>query len=141
MIVRTTAEITDTERDVHSTDGNWRSKRIVLAGDRVGFSFHETTIEPATTNEFHYANHVEAVWLIEGEGTLTDLETGSIYELGPGSMYLLDGHERHRVEPRTRMRMLCVFNPPVTGREVHDENGVYPLITVDEAVASPSISR
>jgi len=21
-----------------------------------------------------------------------------------------------------------VFNPPVTGREVHDENGVYPLI-------------
>jgi L-ectoine synthase len=25
-----------------------------------------------------------------------------------------------------------VFNPPVTGREVHDENGVYPLITVDE---------
>jgi L-ectoine synthase len=21
-----------------------------------------------------------------------------------------------------------VFNPPVTGREVHDENGVYPLL-------------
>jgi L-ectoine synthase len=28
------------------------------------------------------------------------------------------------------MRMLCVFNPPVTGREVHDENGVYPLVEV-----------
>jgi len=28
------------------------------------------------------------------------------------------------------MRMLCVFNPPVTGQEVHDENGVYPLIAV-----------
>jgi L-ectoine synthase len=26
------------------------------------------------------------------------------------------------------MRTVCVFNPPVTGREVHDENGVYPLI-------------
>jgi len=23
---------------------------------------------------------------------------------------------------------MCVFNPPVTGREVHDENGVYPLV-------------
>ncbi|MGO1947968.1 MAG: ectoine synthase, partial [Brachybacterium alimentarium] len=22
-------------------------------------------------------------------------------------------------------------NPPVTGREVHDENGVYPLVTED----------
>jgi L-ectoine synthase len=26
------------------------------------------------------------------------------------------------------MRTVCVFNPPVTGREVHDEDGVYPLI-------------
>ncbi|HLS25668.1 MAG TPA: ectoine synthase, partial [Beutenbergiaceae bacterium] len=24
-------------------------------------------------------------------------------------------------------------NPPVTGREVHDENGVYPLITEEPA--------
>lgn len=71
---------------------------------------------------------MEAVWLIEGEGTLTDLDNGVAYELGPGSMYLLDGHERHRLEVRSRMRMMCVFNPPVTGREVHDENGVYPLI-------------
>ncbi len=130
MIVRTTAEITGTERDVTSPDGAWRSKRIVLADDGVGFSFHETTIAPGTVNNFHYANHVEAVWLVEGEGTLTDLETGTVYELGPGSMYLLDGNERHRLEPRTRMRMLCVFNPPVTGREVHDENGVYPLLQV-----------
>lgn len=128
MIVRTTAEITGTERDIASENGNWRSKRIVLGGDGVGFSFHETTIEAGTVNEFHYANHIEAVWLIEGEGSLTDLDNARTYELGPGSMYLLDGHERHRLEPRTRMRMMCVFNPPVTGAEVHDENGVYPLI-------------
>ncbi|WP_353109215.1 ectoine synthase, partial [Gordonia sp. (in: high G+C Gram-positive bacteria)] len=25
---------------------------------------------------------------------------------------------------------LCVFNPPVVGTEVHDENGVYPLVEV-----------
>lgn len=126
MIVRTTAGITGTDRDVSAANGNWRSKRIVLAGDRAGFSFHETTIAAGTVNEFHYAHHVEAVWLTEGEGTLTNLETGQVHELAPGTMYLLDGHERHRVEPRTRMRMLCVFNPPVTGREVHDANGVYP---------------
>ncbi|MBM7461467.1 ectoine synthase [Rhodococcus coprophilus] len=128
MIVRTTEEITGTDRDVTSEDGNWTSKRIVLAGDKVGFSFHETTIQAGTVNEFHYANHIEAVWLVEGEGTLQDLDNDVEYELGPGSMYLLNGHERHRVLPRTKMRMLCVFNPPVTGREVHDENGVYPLI-------------
>ncbi|MGA9871845.1 MAG: ectoine synthase [Rhodococcus sp. (in: high G+C Gram-positive bacteria)] len=130
MIVRTTQEITGTERDISSEDGNWRSKRIVLGGDKVGFSFHETTIEAGTVNNFHYANHIEAVWLIEGVGTLTDRETGETYELGPGSMYLLNGNERHTVEPRTKMRMLCVFNPPVVGNEVHDENGVYPLVEV-----------
>ncbi|NMD56367.1 MULTISPECIES: ectoine synthase [Tsukamurella] len=129
MIVRTTDEITGTERDVAA--GHWRSKRIVLGGDKVGFSFHETVIEPGTVNEFHYANHVEAVWLVEGEGTLLDRETGVEYPLAPGTMYLLDGNERHTVTTRTRMRMLCVFNPPVVGTEVHDENGVYPLVAVD----------
>ncbi len=130
MIVRSTQDITGTERDIQSEDGNWRSKRIVLGGDRVGFSFHETTIKAGTVNNFHYANHIEAVWLIEGEGTLTDRETGEKYEIGPGSMYLLNGNERHTVEPRTQMRMMCVFNPPVVGSEIHDENGVYPLVEV-----------
>ncbi|MCF6388566.1 ectoine synthase [Mycobacterium sp. MBM] len=124
MIVRTTAEITGTDRDVAA--GAWRSKRIVLAGDGVGFSFHETTIEASSVSEFHYRHHVEAVWVVEGTGTLTDLETGEVYPLAPGTMYLLNGHERHRVTCETQMRMLCVFNPPVSGDEVHDESGAYP---------------
>lgn len=130
MIVRTTQEITGTEREVADPKGNWVSKRIVLGGDGVGFSFHETTIKAGSVNEFHYANHIEAVWLVEGTGTLLDRETGTVYELGPGSMYLLNDHDRHTVTAETQMRMLCVFNPPVVGTEVHDENGVYPLVAV-----------
>jgi len=129
VIVRSTDEITGTERDVAGT--GWRSKRIVLGGDGVGFSFHETTIEAGTEHLFHYQHHVEAVWLVEGEGSLTDLDNDVVYELGPGSMYLLNGHERHRLVARTRMRMMCVFNPPVTGQEVHDSNGVYPLVAAE----------
>ncbi|GAA1462805.1 ectoine synthase [Williamsia maris] len=132
MIVRTTTEITDTDRDIVSENGNWRSKRIILGGDKVGFSLHETVIKAGSVNEFHYANHVEAVWLISGEGTLLDRETGQEYPLGPDSMYLLNGHERHTVTAKTELRMYCVFNPPVVGNETHDENGVYPLVTVDD---------
>ena len=124
MIVRTTAEITGTDRDV--SDGSWRSKRIVLAGDGVGFSFHETTIRSDSICEFHYQHHVEAVWVVEGTGTLTNLETGERHPLSAGTMYLLDGHERHRVTCHDQLRMFCVFNPPVTGQEVHDETGAYP---------------
>ena len=95
MIVRTTDDITGTERDV--SDGTWRSKRIILADDAVGFSFHETTIQAGSVNEFHYQYHVEAVWLVEGSGLLTNLETGEEHPLKAGSMYLLNGHERHRI--------------------------------------------
>lgn len=140
MIVRSTAEITGTDRDVVAPNGSWRSKRIVLGGDRVGFSFHETTIAAGTVNDFHYANHVEAVWLVAGEGTLTNRETGEVHVLAPGVMYLLDGHERHTVAATTRLRMLCVFSPPVVGTEVHDENGVYPLVEVPSLSASASAS-
>lgn len=127
MIVRTIDEITDTDADIKTE--NWRSKRIVLAKEKVGFSVHETTLYAGTVNEFWYANHIEAVFIVEGEGEITDLATGETHQLRPGSLYLLDNHDKHEVRPRTQMRTVCVFNPPITGREVHDENGVYPLVT------------
>ena len=127
MIVRTIDEITDTDADIQTE--NWRSKRIVLAQEKVGFSVHETTLYAGTVNRFWYANHIEAVFIVEGEGEITDLATGETHQLAPGSLYLLNDHDKHEVRPRTQMRTVCVFNPPITGREVHDENGVYPLVT------------
>lgn len=126
MIVRTIDEITDTDADIKTE--NWRSKRIVLAKEQVGFSVHETTLYAGTVNQFWYANHIEAVFIVEGEGEITDLATGETHQLAPGSLYLLNNHDKHEVRPRTQMRTVCVFNPPITGREVHDENGVYPLV-------------
>ena len=126
MIVRSVADLDDTDRDIKTP--NWRSKRIVLAKEGVGFSVHETTLYAGTVNDFWYANHIEAVFIVSGEGELVDKETGTTYQLGPGSLYLLDKNDHHQLRPRTEMRTVCVFNPPVTGREVHDENGVYPLL-------------
>ncbi|SFE15420.1 L-ectoine synthase [Actinopolyspora alba] len=130
MIVRTVRDVENTESDIRTE--NWRSKRIILAKEKAGFSVHETTLYAGTVNEFWYANHIEAVFVFEGEGEITDHATGETHPLGPGSLYLLDDHDKHQVRPRTDMRTVCVFNPPVTGREVHDENGVYPLVTEEE---------
>lgn len=129
MIVRSLRDIEDTERDVQTP--NWRSLRLVLAREQVGFSLHETVLHAGTVNPMWYANHIEAVYCVEGEGELTNEETGETHWIEPGTLYLLDGHEHHTLRPKTRMRTVCVFNPPVTGREVHDEDGVYPLL-VDE---------
>lgn len=127
MIVRCLHDLDGTDRDARTK--NWRSKRIVLAQERVGFSVHETVAYAGTANDFWYANHIEAVLIIEGVGELIDKETGRTYELKPGTLYLLDRHEHHRVLPWTDIRAVCIFNPPLTGREVHNKDGAYPLST------------
>ena len=138
MIVRRLSELIGTEYDVEGNDrdkakGTWRSRRLLLARDRVGFSLHDTVLFAGTSTSMHYANHIEAVYVIEGSGKLHDHETGEVHELSPGTMYLLDGHERHTLVAETDVRTVCVFNPPVTGREVHDADGVYPLLTEDDS--------
>ncbi|SFC80083.1 ectoine synthase [Streptomyces aidingensis] len=129
MIVRTLSEIENSDRDVRSASGTWRSKRLILADDRVGFSFHETVLYAGTTTDMWYKHHVEAVYCVAGDAELTDRETGKVYRITPGTLYLLDGHERHTLRVKEDLRVLCVFNPPVTGREDHDEEGTYPLLT------------
>jgi L-ectoine synthase len=52
--------------------------------------------------------------------------------------YTLDGHEKHWLRAHTDLRMICVFNPPLVGAEVHDEEGVYPLLTAEEAETAAS---
>lgn len=126
MIVTHLSDLDDTERDVKAE--TWRSRRFVLAREGVGFSFHDTVLYAGTETSMWYANHIEAVYCVGGEGQLINDETGETHEIRDGTMYLLDGHEQHRVRATTDLRMACVFNPPVTGAEVHDENGVYPLL-------------
>jgi L-ectoine synthase len=126
VIVRTLAEIEGTDRDVHAP--TWSSRRLLLAGDGQRFSMHDTVIHAGTTTDMWYQHHTEAVYCIEGTGELSDRETGRTWPLAPGTLYLLDGHEKHRVRAETQLRMICVFDPPVVGTETHDSDGTYPLL-------------
>jgi L-ectoine synthase len=125
MIIRRLAEIVDTASDVHA--GTWNSRRLLLAKDGMGFSMHDTLIHAGTETYMWYKHHLEAVYCIEGDGEIEDLGTGAVHPLGPGVLYALDGNEKHFLRARTQLRMICVFNPPVTGNEVHDESGAYPI--------------
>jgi L-ectoine synthase len=127
LIVTQKDDLEGTERDVHAK--TWRSVRFVLAREGVGFSFHETTIYAGTETSMWYANHIEAVYCVGGEGELVNDENGEVHPIRDGTMYLLNEHDRHTVRAKTDLRLICTFNPPVTGREVHDERGIYPLLT------------
>ena len=124
MIVRALSEILGSPRDVSGE--TWTSRRLLLAHEGMGFSLHDTLIHAGTETRMHYKHHLEAVYCVEGEGTLEDLESGVTHDIAAGTMYALSGHERHVLRAKSTMRMICVFNPPVTGREVHGEDGDYP---------------
>ena len=127
MIVRNFQEASKTERKVVSPDGNWDSVRLLLKDDQMGFSFHITTMYKGTETSMHYQNHKESVYCISGEGELVNLEDGKVYSVKPGTVYALDKHERHIFRAFTEVKIACVFNPPVTGTEVHNADGAYEL--------------
>lgn len=126
MIVRSVAEVIGTEREVKTP--NWVSRRLLLKRDGMGFSLHETTVFAGTETYIWYRHHLEAVFCIEGEGEVEVLPEGIVYRITPGTVYALDRHDKHWLRAKTDMRLVCVFNPPLTGGEVHDEEGVYPLV-------------
>ncbi|GAA0614145.1 ectoine synthase [Virgibacillus siamensis] len=127
MIVKSLEDIEGTKDE--TSGENWTSRRFLLNKDGVGFSMNDTIIKAGTDNYFWYKNHIEAVYCIEGEGEIEDIATGEVHQLKPGTMYILNDHDKHNLRARTQMRMVCVFNPPLVGTETHNEEGYYPLLT------------
>jgi len=120
-------DIIGTERDVEGP--GWKSRRLLLKKDGMGFSFHETIIPAGTEHTFWYKNHLEAVYCVAGNGTIEDLATGEVHEISDGTLYALDKHDKHILRGGSEdMRLVCAFNPPVTGRETHDADGSYNLV-------------
>ncbi|RHW23187.1 ectoine synthase [Pseudomonas jilinensis] len=126
MIVRTLKDCENSERRVASE--NWESTRMLLKDDNMGFSFHITTIYANTETHIHYKNHLESVYCMSGNGEIETLADGKVYPIEAGTLYILDQHDEHLLRGGSEdMKMACVFNPPLSGKEVHDKDGVYPL--------------
>ena len=126
MIVRTLEECENSERRVATE--TWESTRMLLKDDQMGFSFHITPIYANKETHIHYKNHLESVYCMSGNGEIETLSDGKVYQIRPGTLYILDKHDEHMLRGGTEdMKMACVFNPPLSGKEVHDKDGVYPV--------------
>src|SRR5699024_679874 len=127
MIVKHLEDIIGTEDDVKAE--TWNSRRLLLRKDGMGVSMHDTIIYKGTETHIWYQNHLEAVYCISGDGEIETIKDGKKYEIKPGMLYALNEHDEHYLRANSEdLHLVCVFNPPVTGKEVHDEDGVYPLI-------------
>jgi L-ectoine synthase len=124
VIVRTLDQVLGSERDVAGE--GWRSRRLLLRRDQLGFSFHDTTVAAGSELNLQYRHHLEACYCLEGEAELTDLASGDRHAIRPGTIYALDQHDRHTLKVKTNLHLVCVFNPALTGSETHDADGSFP---------------
>jgi L-ectoine synthase len=124
VIVRRLSEVRATPREVQAS--TWTSRRLLLAADGMGFSLHDTVIHAGTETRMCYANHLEAVYCVAGRGSIHALASAETFEISDGTMYALDKHDEHLLRAETELRLICVFNPPLVGGEVHDAAGAYP---------------
>jgi L-ectoine synthase len=121
MIVKTRADVIGTKGDAHGD--KWHSLRLLHKEDGMGVTLTDTILEEGFEMVLWQKNHLEAIYCLEGEGTVEELDSGTIHEIKPGTLFAMDEHDRHRIRAKTRMRLVATFTPPLTGDEVHDADG------------------
>ncbi len=121
MIVKTRADVIGTKGEAHGD--KWHSLRLLHQEDGMGVTLTDTILEEGFEMVLWHKNHLEAIYCLEGEGTVEELDSGTIHEIKPGTLFAMNEHDRHRIRAITRMRVICTFIPPLTGGEVHDADG------------------
>lgn len=123
MIVR---HLKDAPNKVIDPNGDFVSNRYLVESDGLGYSVTLTQIKQGLCKPWHYKNHLESCFCIKGYGRIINLETNDIFEIFPGTIYSLNKNEKHQLEVFSeRMELICVFNPPLKGNEIHKEDGSY----------------
>jgi len=105
--------------------GTGVSNRILLEKDGCGYTLTHTTVYPGERAFWHYKDHIESCYCISGIGTLECARTGEKHTITPGITYVLDDYDAHYFEAHEPTVLICVFNPPLRGAEVHEEDGSY----------------
>ena len=100
--------------------GNGTSHRVLTEKDNMGCAVAHTVVRAGTESRLQYRNHLEACYCISGTGNVEDTD-GNLYPLEPGTIYVLDKHDKHylRADEGGDMELVSIFNPAITGDEEH----------------------
>ena len=95
MFVKTLADIIDSPS--HIKGAFFDSHRLLLAGDGLGYSFHDTRIKAGTEQHLHYKHHIETNYCVAGQGSVEEVATGKSWPITSGTLFVLDHHDAHIV--------------------------------------------
>ncbi len=126
MTVTTLEEVHAAGLAVSVLDGQVVSERYITAADQLGFSLNSNKVKAGIEADLWYKNHWEANLVLDGSLEVTDKTSGETSLLGPGGLYLVGPDDPHHLKAVTDVHVISVFDPPLTGQEVHDADGAYP---------------
>ena len=104
-----------TPRSSDISYGRSKAYRYLNEEDGCGFTMSTPRSPAGKGIVLWYKNHVEANYILEGEGSVEDLTTGEKWDLAPGTMYVVGPKDRHQTMKNTDTYLLSVFNPPLVG--------------------------
>ncbi len=101
--------------------GNGTSHRLLTERDKMGFTVCHTVVHAGSESLLQYRNHLEACYCIAGSGEVEDMD-GNVYSITVGDIYVLNENDKHflRASDHEDLILVSVFNPPLSGTEVHD---------------------
>lgn len=128
-------------RVVKCPKGGFTSNRLVLEADGMGYSMTKTVVHPGKSHRWHYKHHLETCYCVSGKGLLINEATKEYFAIAPDSTYVLDLHDPHTFEALEETTLICVFNPPLQGDELHDSDDAYPWRSPVYSVRSVPIGK
>ena len=128
MFVRTIEDVRNAGLEFIGGDGAASIARFLVADDNLGFAFSDVHLQAGLVVDRWYKHHWNANLVLNGTLEVTDYASGDVHALGAGALYCVGPKDRHCLEADTDVHLLSVFNPPLIGKEIHDEDGAYPSI-------------
>ena len=126
MIIRRKNELAGTARRV-GTD-KWQTTRLLLREDGAGLTVTDVTLKAGSDAIYGYKHHVEIGYCLEGEAEITELATGLVHKITPGTLFAAAKGERFRWRSEQPTRLITVFNPALVGPERNDAEGSFELL-------------
>jgi L-ectoine synthase len=96
VIVKRKEDVVGTKGD--ASGERWHSLRLLHEEDGMGVTLTDSILEVGFEMQLWQKNHLEACYCIEGEGTVEEVESGTIHDIRPGTLYAM-----------TKRRLVCGF--------------------------------
>jgi len=125
MKVITLKSLENTDRQVRCPKGEFTSNRFLLESDAMGYTITKTIIPKGVVGHWHYKNHLESCYCIKGSAVLSASGMHGSHFINEDTLYVLDEHDEHWLEALEETHLICVFNPPLKGKEIHKNDGSY----------------